>query len=91
MLRVSSDIKSTMQSIEELLVPGGVAMYCEVTPSTPFGKLFYSQAPAPLSSLSLQPFGASPLFSLGYVRRDEKAWPAIPAISGREQLVQLTV
>ena len=82
-LRVSSDNKSTMQSIEELLVPGGVAMYCEVTPSTPFGKLFYGRAPAPLSSLGLQPFGASPLFSLGYVRRDEKAWPAIPAIPNK--------
>lgn len=85
-LREATDVKSFKEIVERLLVPGAIAMYLEVKPTTPFGKLFYDESSEPLSlaSLNLQPFGSSPLFSLGYERRDEKAWPAIPSVPSKE-------
>lgn len=83
-LNETTDIKSTMQAVENLLVPGALAMYVEVKASTPVGKLFYKDAPSSLAALDLQPFGVSPIFSLGYMRRDENAWPAIPTIPTKE-------
>ncbi|CCU99902.1 hypothetical polyketide synthase [Malassezia sympodialis ATCC 42132] len=79
-LRNSVDAQAAITAVDELLVPGGYAVFAEVNASSPLGPMFYSQGATSLEQLGLRPYGQSPTFSLAFRQRDTSAWPCIPRI-----------
>lgn len=84
-LRTASDPKVAVEAINNLLVPGGFAIYDEINASSPLSKLFYSGNAPSLESFGLTPFKtSSPTLSLTYTRREATAWPAVPNVPVKE-------
>ncbi|KAL4401619.1 fatty acid synthase [Malassezia pachydermatis] len=83
-LRCASDVSAALKATEELLVPGGVAVFAEVKEASPIGKLYYGNGAKAASLSSLSSLGSCPAFELAYVQRSSDAWPAIPQIPTKD-------
>ena len=80
LLRSVPDASAVVKAADDLLVPGGYAVFAEVNPAAKaLAQLFYTSNPVSLEALGLTPFSkASPTLNVAYLRRGDNAWPSFP-------------
>ncbi|WFC97961.1 Type I Iterative PKS [Malassezia yamatoensis] len=79
-LRSVEDPQGTVEAVNNLLVPNGVAVFAEVeTKKSPLGKFFSDKQTSSLASLGLTPVSkTSPTLEVASTRRSADAWPTFP-------------